>query len=337
MSPADTDPKPVALVLGLSGAIGGAVAHALARRGYAIRGLARDPGRARAALAARGGLAFEADWRSGDALDAAAVARAAAGARIVMHGANPPKYRRWREDAIPMLANAIAAARACRARLLFPGNVYVYAPQAGSMIDETAPKRPATVKGAVRAEMERMLEDAASRGVRSIVLRAGDYFGPGASNTWFAQMPVVKGGRIRAVRDLASPGIGHSWAYLPDLGEAFARLAERDAHLPDFAPFHFQGHWTDPGRAMADAVRRAAGLGEDRIAAFPWWAMRLISPAVPFVREALEMRWLWTHPLRLDNRRLEAAIGPEPHTPLADAVAATLATPQGETRHATGR
>jgi nucleoside-diphosphate-sugar epimerase len=45
----------------------------------------------------------------------------------------------------------------------------------------------------------------------------------------------------------------------------------------------------------------------------------------PFLREAMEMRWLWEHPLRLDNRKLEARIGPEPHTPLAEALRVTLA------------
>lgn len=41
----------------------------------------------------------------------AEVIAAAEGARILFHGANPPGYRRWRELAIPMLANSIAAAR----------------------------------------------------------------------------------------------------------------------------------------------------------------------------------------------------------------------------------
>ena len=35
-------------------------------------------------------------------------------------------YRRWREDGLPMLANAIAAARGAGAAILFPANVYVF-------------------------------------------------------------------------------------------------------------------------------------------------------------------------------------------------------------------
>ena len=36
------------------------------------------------------------------------------------------------------------------------------------------------------------------------------------------------------------------------------------------------------------------------------------------------MRYLWQTPLRLDNTRLVAALGREPHTPLEQAVEATL-------------
>ena len=37
-----------------------------------------------------------------------------------------------------------------------------------------------------------------------------------------------------------------------------------------------------------------------------------------------EMRYLWQTPLRLDNQRLLATLGHEPHTPLEQAVEATL-------------
>jgi hypothetical protein len=39
----------------------------------------------------------------------------------------------------------------------------------------------------------------------------------------------------------------------------------------------------------------------------------------------IELRYLWRVPLRLDNRKLESLIGPEPHTPLDEAVRQSLA------------
>ena len=64
-----------------------------------------------------------------------------------------------------------------------PGTVYNYAPDAGAAIGEDAVQAPVTRKGAIRVEMERLLAEAAGEGVRSLILRAGDFFGPAAPNS----------------------------------------------------------------------------------------------------------------------------------------------------------
>jgi nucleoside-diphosphate-sugar epimerase len=64
------------------------------------------------------------------------------------------------------------------ARLIFPANVYNFGPDAWPIVTEVSPQHPRTHKGAVRVEMENMLKDAAGHGVRSLVVRAGDFFGP---------------------------------------------------------------------------------------------------------------------------------------------------------------
>jgi len=53
--------------------------------------------------------------------------------------------------------------------------------------------------------------------------------------------------------------------------------------------------------------------------------VRLASPFVETLRELLEMRYLWERPIGLDNARLVAFLGGEPHTPLETALRATLA------------
>jgi nucleoside-diphosphate-sugar epimerase len=58
--------------------------------------------------------------------------------------------------------------------------------------------------------------------------------------------------------------------------------------------------------------------------AFPWWLLRLASPFVTTLRELLEMRYLWRHPVRMSNHRLTAVLGQEPHTDLDEAIHATL-------------
>ena len=172
--------------------------------------------------------------------------------------------------------------------------------------------------------MERRLARAAEAGVRSLVLRAGDFFGSRPGQSWFSQGLVKPGAPVRTISLPGTKGVGHSWAYLPDVAETFARLADREGELAPFERFHFAGVWDDDGRRMADAIRRAARGPGIKTKPLPWALMRLASPFSETVREMMEIRPLWQEPIRLDNARLVALLGAEPATPLDQAVAATL-------------
>ena len=303
-----------ALILGATGGAGGEIAAALLRRGWEVRALVRD--------AARPGLSTQIEWRTGDAMNGADVVGAAHGAAVIVHAVNPPGYRDWQKLVLPMLDNTIAAARAAGARIVLPGTVYNYGPDALPLLREDSPQQPLTRKGAIRVQLERRLQQASTDGVRSLILRCGDFFGPHAGNNWFAAM--VKPGR--PARSISYPGqleLRHAWAYLPDVGETVARLLERDNELAPFERFHFGGHWVD-GFAMTDAVRRVMNNPKIPARAFPWWLATLASPFVTLFRELREMRYLWQEPLQLDNRKLVAFLGSEPHTELDQAVGETL-------------
>jgi nucleoside-diphosphate-sugar epimerase len=301
-----------ALIIGASGGVGGAVASALAGQGWRVIGLSRVERQARDGI----------EWRIGDAMSAEDLRTAAEGVDIVFYGANPPKYQNWDTVCLPMLRNAIAAAEAVGARLVFPGAVYNYGPDAGGTVDEGAAQHPLTRKGAIRVAMEAELEAFASRGGRVLIVRAGDFFGGDSASSWFQAL--IKPGRdVAAITYPGDPALGHEWAYLPDLAETFVRLLEREETLGAFARFHFQGHWLT-GTEMAESIRRAAGRSDASVKRFPWWAVILVSPCVGFCRELLEMRYLWQRPLRLDNRKLTAFLGTEPHTPLDEAVRQSL-------------
>lgn len=303
-----------ALVLGATGGAGGEIAAALLRRGWQVRALVRD--------ASRPGLPTQIAWHAGDAMHPADVAQAAQGVEAIVHAVNPPGYRNWHKLSLPMLEHTLAAARATGARIVLPGNVYNYGPDALPLLHEDSPQHPLTRKGTIRVAMERRLQQAAAEGVRTLILRCGDFFGPRASSNWFAAM--VKPGRpVRAVNYPGERELRHAWAYLPDVGETVARLLERENELAAFERFHFGGHWVD-GHAMADAIRRATGHPELPLRAFPWWLVTLAAPFVALFRELREMRYLWQRPLHLDNRKLVALLGTEPHTDLHQAVEATL-------------
>jgi nucleoside-diphosphate-sugar epimerase len=164
----------------------------------------------------------------------------------------------------------------------------------------------------------------ASAGCKVMIVRAGDFFGPSAANNWFSQALVKPGRPVTTIAYPGAPGIGHQWAYLPDVAETMVSLLERAADLEAFAVFHMEGHWDADGTQMIDAIRRIVGNPSIEVARMPWRLMRLLSPFVPLFGELAEMRYLWNTPVRMDNRRLASLLGAEPHTPLDAAVHATL-------------
>ncbi len=306
-----------ALILGATGGIGGAVAEGLALRGWRIRALNRN-----AAEAASRRPEF--DWLQGDAMQAEDVLRAAQGADVIVHAVNPPGYRNWGKLVLPMLDNTIAAAKAVGARIVLPGTVYNFGPDVFPNVTEDSAQQPKTRKGAIRVQMERRLRAAAEQGDAPVViLRAGDFFGGSRANSWFSQAMVTPGKPISSMTYPGKRGIGHQWAYLPDVAETMIRLIEKGDELPAFAVYHMRGHWDGDGRQMVDAVQRVLGY-KVKVKAFPWWIVPLAAPFVPFMRELREMSYLWDVPLEMRNDKLLTVLGEEPHTPIDEAIRSSL-------------
>lgn len=305
------------LMLGIGGTIGSHIARALLVRGRRLRALVRN----RAAAEAKWpGAAIE--WIEGDAMDRATVIRAAAGVDTIVHAVSPAGYQNWGTLVLPMIDNSIAAARAAGgARIVLPGTIYNFDPALTPVIDEAAPQVPRTEKGRIRAELERRLE-AASADCPVLIVRAGDYIGADARSSWFASSMVRAG---RPVRRLINPGkgVGHSWAYLPDLAEAFAALLAMPERLRRFERVQFEGIWDADGTLVPDIIRAIVGrdLPEHR---FPWWLMRLLAPFGGFPAAVRDVEPYWRHPVRMDNRRLIELLGAEPHTPVETALRDTL-------------
>ena len=304
--------KPLALVIGATGGVGGAIADRLVQDGWRVRAPHRDPDRARA-TSGRPGL----DWVRGDAMQEASIVAAADGAQVVVHGVNPPGYRNWAGLQMPMLASSTAAARAAGARLLFPGTVYNYGPDAFPLIDEAAPQTPISRKGAIRVEMEQALRAA---DVPVLIVRAGDFFGPRPGNNWLSQ------GIVRAERPITGvsyPGpmeIRHAWAYLPDVAETFVRLL--GTGLAEIESFHMRGH-AITGHELVAGLEAAAGR-ELRVGRLPWLAIAAAAPFNETLREMQEVRYLWRREVLLDGCKLAARLGAEPLTPLAEALRTAL-------------
>ena len=306
-----------ALILGVSGGFGKAVAEALLQNGWSVRGLSRS----KPSILLQGREQVE--WIRGDAMSRNDVVNAAKDVSVIVHGVNPSNYMNWDELVLPMIDNTIAAAKAAGgARIVLPGAIYNYDPASTSMITEGSPQKPLSRKGKIRVTMEQRLEDAAPE-VPCVILRCGDFFGPGAVKaSWFSQVMISQGKPVKRIINVAK-GAGHSWAFLPDVAKTVARLLEAEETLSAFERLNFEGYYDHNGRIMIEALERVTGR-KLPVFQFPWWVIHLMSYFVQWAKEASEIAPYWQNPVRLDNSRLLELIAEEPRTDLDEAIRHTL-------------
>lgn len=232
---------------------------------------------------------------------------AAQGVDVIVQGWHP-SYERWAEDVPVLTARVIAAAKRVGATVLIPGNVYVYGKDAPAVWREDTPHAATNPLGRIRVEME---AEFAASGVRTIVLRAGDFLDTEASGNWF-DMVIAKDlakGKFIYPGDMDVP---RSWAYLPDMCRAFVMLAEKRLELPVFTTLNYEGY-TLSGRQMASIL----GVPARRMS---WWPLYLAVPFWKLARPILEMRYLWDKPHQMDGTALRVVLPEFVETPVAEAV-----------------
>jgi len=305
------------LILGANGRFGQAAVAAFAAAGWTV--LAQTRRKSADALPA-GVMALSTP------LDASQdLAAQAKGASVVVYAVNPP-YTAWREQALPLLRLGMDLALRLDALLMLPGNVYNFGAGMPPVLDEHTPERPTTVKGRIRCTMEAELAVSASRGLRSVVIRAGDFFGCGRGS-WF-DLVIAKS---LARGKLVYPGpmnVPHAWAYLPDLARAFVAVAER-GDVQGFVRLQFAGATLTGAELLGGLEAAAKELGTSPAQGFksgsmPWGVIRLGGLVVPMWREVAEMAYLWRMPHALDGTALGQLVGPVHDTPVPDALRQAL-------------
>lgn len=302
------------LVLGASGRLGAAAVQAFHAAGWAVLAQSRR--------GAAPGWPADVQGLAAAPTELATLARAAAGAEVVVYGVNPI-YTHWDAEALPLLEAALALTLTLRARFMLPGNVYGYGEGMPALLRADTPMRPSTRKGEQRVVMEAAIaRHAEASGLPASILRAGDFFGHG-TGSWVDLLIA----RSIAARKLVYPGprhLPHAWAYLPDLARAFIAVAQQAA--PGCRTWLFGGP-APTGDELLEAIEQAAarhGLaGPWRRAGLPWALVRLAGLVHPMSREVARMSYLWRVPHALDGSALDALSGVV-HTPLAQAIEASL-------------
>ena len=286
-----------AAIFGAAGAIGPQVAAELERRGIAFRVV----GRTRASLEKTfGGMAhaevFDADI--GELRSASAAAR---GIDTIVYTVGLPYPSHNLHPALMRTTVEAAAAMQVK-RLVLVSSVYAYGVPRSSRVAETHPRQPETRKGQYRKEQEDIALDAGSRGIRTLVVRLPDFYGPGAGNS--LANPIFRAALAGKTANWVGPiNTPHEFVFVPDTGPAIVDLAEceecygeawnyggpGDINTLDFITRVYQAVGRSP-------KYRTAGRGLLKIMGF----------ANPLYRELIEMLYLQETPVMLDDRKLQA-------------------------------
>jgi len=236
---------------------------------------------------------------------------AAMGCDVIVNGLNPPNYNNWSVLIPQITRDTIAAAKVSGATVILPGNVYNFGKQPAPW-DENTPQTPCSRKGQIRVDAEAAYR---ASGVQTIVLRAGNFIDPSASDDVLSLLLLrsIKNGKISYP---ASFDIQQTYAYLPDWARAAVMLAEKRDALSTFEDVPFEGHAFTAAELQAkleEMMDRKLKRG-----GFPWWLMTVLSPFWELARELREMRYLNEHHYWMSGEKLKRLLPDFVATPQAE-------------------
>jgi len=276
-------------VIGATGYIGGSVATRLVAAGHRVRGLVRDPAKV-AALAATGVVPV-----SGEVADAGLLAREARAGDAVVNAADSDD-----RDTVEALIAALAGSGKA---LVHTSGTSVVADDGqgegpGPVIDEKTPWTPVPAKAA-RAAIDRLVVEAAARGVRSIVLCNPLIYGTGLGlHKDSIQVPTL----ARIARERGTPhhvGAGRNvWSnvHVEDMADLYLLALER----APAGSFCFVENGEASFAEITAAIGRALGLGEPVT-----WPLEEAVQA----RGEQRARWALASNSRVRARRARAELG----------------------------
>jgi nucleoside-diphosphate-sugar epimerase len=287
-------------ILGANGTIARELSQALALFTSDIRQVSRNPRKVNP-----GDETVAADLLDGHATD-----NAVSGSDVVYLVAGL-RYNLavWQDQWPRIMSNVIDACKRHGARLVFFDNVYAYGLVDGVMTEET-PFNPTSKKGEVRAKIATMLLDEMRAGLKGMITRSADFYGPDAVQS-FPYVIIFQ--RLKAGKSpqwIGNANTVHTFTFTPDAGKALAILGRSTEaygqtwHLPT----------TKEQFTVEDFVRLACELAghPSKLQIMPRWMMKLLEVFMPVLRENKEMMYQFDHDYRFDSSKIESAYGLQP-------------------------
>ena len=307
-------------LFGAAGAIGQSIATALGAAGRDYRVI----GRSRGSLEAAFGQDPHAEIATWDPDEPASIAAAAQGLQTAIYLVGVP-YHQFEMHPPLMEKTLVGLSAAGVQRLILIGTVYPYGRARSQPVTEDHPREPHTFKGQMRLAQENLVLEAHGRhGLSTLVLRLPDFYGPGVERSFLNGVfeSAARGTRAQMIGPIDVP---HEFVFVPDVGPVVETLTRTPEAYGRW--WHLAGAGTITQREVAAKAYALAGR-EPKLMVVGKPMLRVLGLFNPLLREMVEMSYLMSEPVVLDDSALQALIGPIKKTSYDEGIRLAFAAAQ---------
>ena len=299
-------------LFGAAGAIGHSLADALRARGQEYRVVGRDRTRLEKAF----GSDSRAELVTWNPDDPASVRAAARGIDTIVYLVGVP-YNHFELHPKVMRQTLDGAIAEGVRRIVLIGTVYPYGTPQTTPVTEDHPRNPTTFKGRMRKEQEDLLLAADKAGkIEAVILRLPDFYGPGVEASFLDR--AFKAAVDDKTADMIGPiDTPHEFVFVPDVGPVVLDLAAKP---------EARGRWWNLAGAGVTSQKQLAEMAFGftvktlKTRVMGKTMLRIVGLFVPMMREMVEMHYLQTTPVLLDDTALLTLLGNVKKTTYADGV-----------------
>lgn len=289
-------------VLGATGSIGAAIVFECVKQSIPVIAFARDEHRLNQLF----GHIELVSICAGDVFDKESILKSSANVDVFIHAINFP-YEKWQHTHIRALTNIIETAKARDAKLIMIDNIYAYS-KGQANLTEKSRKEPSTQKGRLRLQMEQHIY---LSGLEYMIIHAPDIYGPHAlsSHVYVAIDALLKGKKAYYIGPLEAK---REFIYTPDLAHIVLQLGKQRTC--------YMQNWNVPGGLKLSGLELQeilSAYAKEKVKLTPIKKpmLALLGIFQPFLREVLELYYLYAAPVHLDGTKLKHALNELTYTP----------------------
>ncbi|MFI5420743.1 MAG: NAD-dependent epimerase/dehydratase family protein [Nitrososphaerales archaeon] len=279
------------LVIGSTGSLGNAIVNDLTSSGKPVRALVRNPAKAKKIFT----HPDKVEIVEGSAEDVETLKKAFDGVSLFHNCMNVP-YSQW--STLPEIhSRIIEEASKAKAKMVFPGNVYIYGHAGAEKVREDHPRNPCSKKGRIRVGLEDMFMRYSKEGkVPCVIMRFPDYYGPNSAS--IADGIFQSAVNNKTARWFGKLNVMHEFIFISDAAKSMIMAGER----PDCFGQDFNVPGPEPilVRDWINLVFKQAG-NEPRMVGTSRFFVRLAGLFNSTARSFAEMQYLTEEPLILDG------------------------------------